>query len=402
MPATVPLLFRLRALLLLAALLCCLPLHADDGDGDTVNPQPLIWLKSAQYAALDHYYGDRQRGYEGGSVTEQALFQGYRDLYEDADGNAQYFDQWVQAFPKSYAARSARGSYYYRMAWVARGHDYAQNTPQKQFDAMRHYEALAQTDLLASLPMTGKPYISTLYLLNVAMFDGKEEERRHWLDLGNQIDPGNFLLRRRYMVSLMPRWYGSYPRMRGFLEECRRQHLPEALLARLDAIIHTDMAKGWSDAGNDAAAYEQWQIVLELSKVSGEPPPADSVYAYTRAAWILKHREEADRGLAQLEGMHVQEGWMLTQMSSIYVEEQRMPEAWSALHRAAALNEPWAQYLIGKTIYLGCVDINQAADPDAAMAWFQRAADQGLAPAKGVLRLAGWGHIFSWLYLNLH
>ena len=297
--------------------------------------------------------------------------------------------------------RAARGSYYYRMAWATRGSDWTRNTPQKQIDAMRHYAALAQADLLASLPMSGKPYISTLYLLNVAMFDSKEEERRHWLDLGNQIDPGNFLLRRRYMVSLMPRWYGSYPRMRGFLEECRRQHLPEALLARLDAIIHTDMAQGWSNAGNDAAAYEQWQIVLELSKVSGEPPPADSVYAYTRLAWILKHREEADRGLSQLEGMHVQEGWMLTQMSGIYVQEQRMPQAWSALHKAAALNEPWAQYLIGKTIYLGCVDINQAADPDGAMAWFQRAADQGLAPAKAALRVTGWGHLFGWLYLNL-
>ena len=108
MPTNAPLLSALRALLLLAALLCCAPLHADDSDAGTVNPQPLIWLKSAQYAALDRYYGDLQRGYEGGSVTEQALFQGYRDLYQDADGNAQYFDQWVRAFPKSYAARSAR------------------------------------------------------------------------------------------------------------------------------------------------------------------------------------------------------------------------------------------------------------------------------------------------------
>ena len=401
MPSTTNYLLRLGTLLVLAASLCCLAVQADPVGPANADPQTLSWLKSEQYAALDAYYSGQQRAYEAGHVLELALYRGYVDLYEEQKANSQYFDGWVAAFPKSYSARAARGAYYYRMAWASRGHDYAQNTPQKQIDAMRRYVALAQTDLKASLTMSGKPYMSTLYLLNAAMMNNQPDELRHWLDLGNSIDPANTLLRARYMVSLMPKWYGSYPRMRGFLEECRRQHLPEAQLARLDQTIQTAMAADFAQGGNQAAAYDHWGAALELAKVSGEPLSAADLYSYTYAAWHEGHEKEADDGLAQLEAMPLEDAWILTQMGAIYVKEKRMKEAWTVLLKAAKLNNASAQLAIGKTLYLGCADIGQPADPDAGLVWIRRAADQGFGEARTVLRFANLGHPVGWFYLRL-
>lgn len=398
MPSAIHFLLRIRALLVLAAALCCLSAQAEPANTET---PALHWLKSAQYAVIDAHYGALQRGYEAGRVPELGLYQGYVDLYQDQASNAQYFDGWVAAFPKSYSARAARGAYYYRMAWASRGHDYAQNTPQQQIEAMQHYVALAQTDLKASLPMTGRPYMSALYLLNAAMLNNQQDELRQWLDLGNSIDPGNTLLRAHYMTSLMPKWYGSYARMRGFLEQCRRQHLPEAQLAKLDQMIQTAMAGDDSQAGNVAAAYDHWSAALELSKLSGEPLSASDLYSYTYVAWAVKRSQDVDRGLAQLEAMQLDDAWILTQMGTIYVSEKRMREAWTVLLKAAKLNNASAQLAIGKTLYLGCPDIDQPADPEAGLVWIRRAADQGYDEARKVLRFADLGHPVGWFYLRM-
>ncbi|WP_029921777.1 DUF4034 domain-containing protein [Nevskia soli] len=394
-------LLRLRTLLVLGGWLFCLSAQADLAGPPNADTQALTWLKSAQYRVLDAHYGALQHDYETGRAPEQALYQGYVDLYEEQEANSQYFDGWVIAFPKSYAARTARGAYYYRMAWASRGHDYASNTPLKQIDTMRRYVALAQTDLRASLTMTRKPYMSTLYLLNAAMMNNQKDELRHWLDLGNDIDPGNTLLRARYMTSLLPKWYGSYPRMRGFLEECRRQHLPPAQLARLEAMIETAMATEASRDGKMAAAYDHWSAALELSKITGEPLSAADLYAFTYAAWHEGHGKEADLGLAQLETIPVKEAWIMTQMGNMYVLEKRMKEAWAVLLKAAELDDASAQLAVGKTLYLGCVDIDQPADPEAGLVWIRRAAGQGLAEAKAILRYANLGHAAGWFYLRM-
>jgi hypothetical protein len=44
-----------------------------------------------------------------------------------AAANAPYFDQWVKAYPKSYSAHLARGAYWYRMGWAARGYEFIKN-----------------------------------------------------------------------------------------------------------------------------------------------------------------------------------------------------------------------------------------------------------------------------------
>jgi len=96
--------------------------------------------------------------------------------------------------------------YYYRMAWAARGEEFIKDTPPERLKRMDDYVALSRPDLLDSLKLTAKPYLSTLYLLNVELLDGPRDARRKWLDLGTSIDPNNSLLRKRYMVSLQPRW----------------------------------------------------------------------------------------------------------------------------------------------------------------------------------------------------
>ena len=214
-----------------------------DTTTDASTAQPLEWLKSGNYSALEEYYSQRQRDYEAGNTSDQQLYASFRRLYENNLDNEGNFDRWMQAYPASYAATLARGAYLYRMAWSVRGDNYIPETSNEQIAAMRNFLTRARADLLASLKMTRKPYLSTLYLLNAALLDSRKAERRHWFELGIAMDPQNTLLRIRYMFGLRPRWGGSYAEMQSFMRQCEDQKLPPALLARLGMFIHADMAE---------------------------------------------------------------------------------------------------------------------------------------------------------------
>jgi hypothetical protein len=343
--------------------------HAED-------TRPLTWLKSGNYQALDQYYSKQQRDYEAGDESDQELYRSFRRLYEDLLDNAGYFDRWVEAFPKSYAALLARGTYQYRMAWSVRGDKYLTDTSAAQIDSMQNWLQRARPDLIASLQLTAKPYLSALYLLNVSMLQGTAAERQHWYTLGTTIDPGNSLVRYRYMFSLRPRWGGSYEQMQEFLRQCEQQRLPPPLLGRLDLLIHADRAEDAMSAGETAKTFDEWAEVLRLADLAGELPSTEALIGYTRAAQDLNRPADAARGIKLLADRKPTDAWSLARLGWIYARAHRDADAWPLLLKAAEQNDSWAQFIVGKEMYHGESTLHKAPDPAAGLAWIRRSADQ--------------------------
>jgi tetratricopeptide (TPR) repeat protein len=355
----------------------------------TRDAQPLVWLKSRDFAAVEQHYSQLQREYESGRVSDQQLYGEFRKLYEDSMENAWYFDEWVRSYPSSYSALLARGAYLYRMAWSVRGDKYLTETARGQISAMENYLALARPDLLASLQKTAKPYLSTLYLLNAAMLQGSAAEREHWFEQGVAIDPANTLVRLRYMFSLRPRWGGSYAAMQHFLQSCEAQHLDPALLARLAMLIHADVAEDAMRAGDTGRVLSEWEQVLELAQSAHEEPSTEALVGYTRAAWDLHRRADADRGLEQLSRRDIDDGWSLARIGWIYTQEHRDKEAWPMLQRAASLSDAWAQFVVGNTTYRGSQELGLPPDQASGLIWIKRAADQCFPDATTFLTAHG-------------
>ena len=338
--------------------------------------QPLAWLKSGNYQALDQYYSKQQRDYEAGNESDQDLYRSFRRLYEDSLDNAGYFDRWVEAFPKSYAALLARGVYEYRMAWSVRGDKYLRDISSAQIDSMKNWLRRARPDLIASLQLTAKPYLSALYLLNVATLQGSAAERQHWYTVGTTIDPANTLVRYRYMFSLRPRWGGSYEQMEEFRRQCEEQHLPPPLLARLDLLIHGDRAEEAMSAGDTGKTFAEWAEVLRLADLAGESPSTEALIGYTRAAQDLNRPADAERGIKLLANRKPTDAWSLARLGWIYAKAHRDAEAWPLLRKAAEQNDSWAQFVVGREMYQGEPTLHKAPDPPAGLVWIRRSADQ--------------------------
>jgi len=364
-----------RALCALISIIAVFTTRAADA------PQPLVLLKSGDYASLDHQLNALQAEYETGRATEEQLYTGFRQLYEDSTANERYFSAWVQAYPNSYAAHLARGTYYYRMAWFIRGEEYLRTTPRSQVNSMTEYLSAARPDLLASMELTAKPYLSALYMLNVTQLNGSEGDHRYWFKEGMRIDPTNTKVRVRYMETLRPRWGGSYVEMQDFLAQTRRQSSDPQLLARLEILIHHDQAEDAMQAdensatkGSSQAVFDEWKKVIDLSEIAQEDPSDRALAAYMRAASDLNMKADLDRGVALLAKRNIDDGWSLERIAWALIQQHRDADALPSLRKAAALSQPWSQFVLGKTLYDGCPELNIKADQQAGLAWIQRSA----------------------------
>lgn len=385
-------------LLFLLAVLGAGSLRAtDDGEearvatpaADSDRPQPLVWLKSGDYSALESYYSQQQQHYEAGGISDEKLYASFRRLYEDSPQNERFFVGWVEAYPRSYPAMLARGVYLYRMAWAVRGEKYIGDTPTSQIEAMESYLSRARLDLLASLKLTDKPYLSTLYLLNVTTLKGSAAERRQWFERGTAIDPGNSLVRLRYMFSLRPRWGGSYPEMEDFLGQCEKQNLPPELLARLNMLIHADLAEDAMSGADNQKIFDEWQQVLNLAEAAREEPSTEALIGFTRAAQDLNRPADAQRGLKLLEDRNPGDAWSQGRLGWIYLKARQDDKAWTFLLRAAQQNDPWAQFVIGHSTYDGVPALEKKPDPQAGLAWIRRSAEQCFPDAVQFLAARG-------------
>lgn len=371
----------------IAVLVATLAAAAPEGpstgsDATSRRPQPLKWLEAEDYTTLDGYYTKIQGDYEAGRTSERELYDAFHTLYDENAAHERYFNGWVAAFPDSYVALLARGTYFYRVASFTRGAEFLDRTSRQQIAAMTGYLDRAEPDLIASLKLTAKPYLSTLYLLDINILDGSADQRRRWFEQGTAIEPGNWHLRERYMFSLRPRWGGSYEQMQAFLRDCEQLNLDPALLATLAIPIHSDMAEDAMRAdengrvGANVEVFNEWEKVLNLAKQAGEEPSTEALVGYTRAAWDLQRRSAADRGLEQLLEREIDDSWSLTRVGYVLAQEHRDAEAWPLLLKAASLNDPWAQLTVGKTIYQGASDLNVPADRAKGVSWITRAAEQ--------------------------
>jgi hypothetical protein len=206
------------------------------------NSQTSSTLRSQQYQQLDSRYSAIQRRFENGELTGDELRAEFREFYPTDADLAPKFDAWVAQFPMSYVARVARGIYYKKVGFEARGTNYIKDTSQSQIDAMTAAFEKSVADLRDSLNMDPKPFLSYFHLLDIGMSVGAKENLRALFDRAIALDPSSYAVRLKYMVTLEPRWGGSMDEMQSFYAECQRAGLNDAQNKELQGMLAQEQA----------------------------------------------------------------------------------------------------------------------------------------------------------------
>jgi hypothetical protein len=182
--------------------------------------QAYLWLSAKNYQALEQAYQRYLDLYARNEITAEELSMRF-DAFTKTRSLDLRFDEWVEAFPKSYSARLARGIFLITTAWEKRGNKFANVTTDEQFRGFLDFSKEAQADLFSSLKLYGRPVESYRYLIRISKGIGGGNER-DLLDAALKLDPKALNPRREYLTSIVPKWGGSKKLMTSFIEESKQ------------------------------------------------------------------------------------------------------------------------------------------------------------------------------------
>lgn len=257
---------RLHSVLFVASTLTALGFVAS---APAQTKSPLALLAEGQIAAVETSYSDLQRRFEAGKASEMDLLDAYMAFYQREDRYTPQLNAWIAAYPKSASAYAARGVYFRRLGDARRGGDYIDKVPPENLRYMEQMHALAIKDLTAALAANPKSYIAALHLLNIAVFAGDDLKAFRYLNVGNEILPTNLLIRARYLISLTPKWGGSWKEMEVFIGQQKANGASADRVEQLRSIMANEMGRVAQEAGEEAASRQAYTRALELSKSGG-------------------------------------------------------------------------------------------------------------------------------------
>lgn len=158
-------------------------------------------------AQLQKYVDDYRAGKISDHIVEQAYYS-----FGSADPDLESkLNEWIADRPGSYSARIARGLFYMNLGWISRGYAWAQKTADVRFAVMRNYVGLARSDFTAALEINSRFGLAYGSLIQIAMMLGESDEADFLVRKGLEADPRSFVIRRRYLFSLVPWWRINSP-----------------------------------------------------------------------------------------------------------------------------------------------------------------------------------------------
>jgi tetratricopeptide (TPR) repeat protein len=342
----------------------------------------LLLLERRQFKELDEHYARLQGAYERGELKDVKLLRAY-EAFDNTDASlAAPLTEWIKGRPKSYSARLARGIYYLSIGTAKRGDKFIAETSKQQLQDMKEYVSKAMPDLMTSLQLEDRPIVTYVHILDIGMKLGLREPNMGIVQDALGIDPSSFIVRRKFMYALQPRWGGSYVEMEALLAEAKG-HLSASELNALESIIYVDKGRSKEREGNTDAAISHYTFAAQL--VADLDSYVEGVHALTALIRVRAGRKEYVEALPAMDRLLAHDPNRIKTREVrgyTYYKMGRYADALRDYLVAAELGDAYAQYRVG-TLY--AKQIGTQANQEMALKWLRRSASQGNAEAQRAL-----------------
>jgi tetratricopeptide (TPR) repeat protein len=327
-------------------------------------------LNAGRFAELDARFSAIQAGYRDNVVSDEQLRNSFRVFY-DADAALEVkYDAWVATFPKSYVAHLARGIYHRKTGQDRRGGDVISNTTDNQLQGMDAAFTLAMQDLEMSAALDKRPLLTYFNEISIAILEGDTREIRTLLDRSLRVDPQNVIIRHEYMISLEPRWGGTVEQMNDFLEESRDAGLSKPKLQLLEAVIISDRADGFKDAGDYSAAEREYRKAVALG--------SDDCFKCLASVLLLQNKpQDAITFLSRAVNEDPWDVENLALRGQTYLQVGNTSAGTADMIAAATLGNVYAENAVAIYYMTGANGLPR--DPETGLGWFRKCAAQGNA-----------------------
>lgn len=339
--------------------------------------QAYLWLSAKKYQALEQAYQRYLDLYARNEITAEELSMRF-DAFTKTRSLDSRFDEWGNAFPKSYSARLARGIFHVTMAWEKRGKKFASATTNEQFRGFLDSAKEARADLLSSLKLYERPVESYRYLIRISKGIGGGNER-DLLDAALKLDPKALYPRFEFLVSIVPKWGGSKELMTSFIDESKQSPMSAKNKNHLEVMYFDLMA----DDALLEKDYLSASIYFNKSyQLNNLPNKLES------SAQAAQSGEFFDLAFARFNLLVIAHPlYLYGYQQRGYLYEIHLKDIDSAIKdylTAADLGDNWAQNRLGWYYMMG---VNVPVDYAKAKHYLDLAAAQGNAHAKANLNV---------------
>jgi tetratricopeptide (TPR) repeat protein len=179
----------------------------------------LAKLRQKDFEGLDAEFEGYQQAFEKNPATELNEKLAFDSFATDDASVGALLAQWIKAKPNSFAAHTARGSYFSWRGWRVRSNFAESGTASPQKGSARDYFDQSAAELRIALKI--RPQLSIAYALLLGEARG-EEDRPLQQKLGSaalRAMPASFVIREEAMECLYPRWDGSHQLMADFAQQ---------------------------------------------------------------------------------------------------------------------------------------------------------------------------------------
>jgi tetratricopeptide (TPR) repeat protein len=354
----------------------------------------LALLRGADYEQLDARLRGYLKAYEKGRRPELHVEAAYLAFINSDPVLGDRIAAWIETMPASYAARAALGMREWNLAWQERGAGLAILVDAARLAAMNDHLARARAAL--RMAVERKPTLTPAHgaLINIAMMRGETKVQYDAMAEGLRANPESYVIRRRYVFALQPKWGGSVQQMRAFLDRTAEDRPGDKALARLDAYTSYVAADEATRGGAREAALDFFERAL----AHGD----DWWIFFERARYLLRTKDHAAalRDLNRSLAARPQVADVLAMRGGVHRRLGMPKEALADFDAAIALDslDPDARAQRG-AYWRDRSDLDKAlADYDAALIYGSRDARRWTDRATVLLILRRYGPALSNLW----
>jgi tetratricopeptide (TPR) repeat protein len=253
-------------------------------------------LMARNFALLDSILSDAQKTFERNPACEPRLVWLYRAFASPHPAWEEPLTQWVEAKGPAYPALTARSVYFDECGWDSRGGAVVGETSRDQLRGMERYQQWAIRDARAAAAIRPKSIVAFITLIRISK-NGTWKDRMACASEAYRVNPVSFQATYAYMVSLLPRWGGSYAAVKSFSKKTRAVAALNPELRRLDGMVEWDRGRILYGADSNQAAlkaYDKalqagawWEVHRDRGRVLKEMDREDEAFeSFTAAAEI--------------------------------------------------------------------------------------------------------------------
>ena len=325
----------------------------------------LTLLRARNLAEVQARMDGFLKAYEAGRLSDEELFYEFGAFDRWSPALTPIFQEWVERFPKSYAAHQAMALHLSSVAWQMRGSRLAGETSQKQMQEFtgkltRAREWAVQASKLHTKPILAyRELVANAQALEVhdavyralglkarGPFTPTAENPRPdvvpLLEAANRIQPDNTTVRVAYVGVLSPRWGGSLQALEAYSRPASHPGLPVQQMAAV--LYEAALAIGYDfefrKQPDQAIVFYELasqtcrlnQPYMDIARIRGD----QQRWAESLAA--------ADAAIAMVPGSKNGQRYKAYALSGL----GRHKEAVAILQRLAPEGDPYVAYFLGE------------------------------------------------------